>query len=272
MNNQPTLSLFDETHENLWQPSSKEEVLKLVKMLFQMHQNGELGGEIMPEDSNPSLVLTSAENYLYFTLPMALNYQRNSYALWNAATKSYADEETRAVFVPNAVAGMAEDELRSLLMRYKVALQPMKHIAVWRTISLSLVELFDGDVRSLFSHCNRDVDKIRTFIQVENKRMFPYLCGPKICNYWLYVMEKYTDLRLINRQMLTVAPDTHIIQATIRLGLLSPGLRDSPEIQKAVNKVWEDVLLGSNIELIDIHTPLWLWSRQGFPAITFSPE
>ena len=33
----------------------------------------------MPEDENPSLKIDSLENYLYFTLPMSLNYQRNSY-------------------------------------------------------------------------------------------------------------------------------------------------------------------------------------------------
>lgn len=38
----------------------------------------------MPEDENPALDKSSKENYLYFTLPMALNDQRNSYMLWNA--------------------------------------------------------------------------------------------------------------------------------------------------------------------------------------------
>ncbi len=48
---------------------------------MEMYKRGELGGEIMPEDSNPHLNKDSLENYLYFTLPMALNYQRNSYTL-----------------------------------------------------------------------------------------------------------------------------------------------------------------------------------------------
>ena len=52
-----------------------------------MYLSGLLGGEIMPEDANPSLPKHSTENYLYFTLPMALNYQRNSYTLWEALMK-----------------------------------------------------------------------------------------------------------------------------------------------------------------------------------------
>lgn len=57
----------------------KEEILKKVDCLYIMYHEGKLGGEIMPEDENPRLEKTSKENYLYFTLPMALNYQRNSF-------------------------------------------------------------------------------------------------------------------------------------------------------------------------------------------------
>lgn len=50
------------------------EILRDVAKLITMYQNGELGGEIMPEDTNPHFEKSSNENYLYFTFPMALNY------------------------------------------------------------------------------------------------------------------------------------------------------------------------------------------------------
>lgn len=50
-----------------------------------MWKEGKPGGEFMPEDSNPHLSKASNENFLYFTLPMVLNYQRNSYKLWESA-------------------------------------------------------------------------------------------------------------------------------------------------------------------------------------------
>lgn len=68
-----------------------------------MYKAGALGGEVMPEDSNPGLQKTSAENLLFFTLPMALNYQRNSYFLWKAATTTFHDPETRFLFSPRSV-------------------------------------------------------------------------------------------------------------------------------------------------------------------------
>ena len=56
----------------------REEILKKVNHLVQAHKEGLLGGEKMPEDENPHLEKGSIQNIMYFTLPMALNYQRNS--------------------------------------------------------------------------------------------------------------------------------------------------------------------------------------------------
>ena len=49
-------------------------VLDNIYKIYIMWQDGKLGGENMPEDSNPHLIKSSKENFLYFTLPMALNY------------------------------------------------------------------------------------------------------------------------------------------------------------------------------------------------------
>ena len=46
---------------------SKKEILEKVEKLYRMWRNGELGGEVMPEDANPGLDKSSLENYLYFT-------------------------------------------------------------------------------------------------------------------------------------------------------------------------------------------------------------
>ena len=76
----------------------------------------------MPEDENPELYKSSKKNYLYFTLPMALNYQRNSYTLWECANKIYKDADTTDIFDTKAVINMDEQQLRDKLVEYKVAL------------------------------------------------------------------------------------------------------------------------------------------------------
>lgn len=128
----------------------KKDILDKIHRLIELHKNGVLGGEIMPEDENPNLSKESNENYIYFTLPMALNYQRNSYKLWEAANKSYRDTEVKDVFCPAKVTKMTADSLRQKLLKYKIALQPNKHIEIWQTIANTIERNFNGDLRPLF--------------------------------------------------------------------------------------------------------------------------
>ncbi|MCL2339153.1 MAG: hypothetical protein FWC51_04350 [Proteobacteria bacterium] len=238
----------------------KQEILDTVFRLIELHRAGALGGEKMPEDENPDLARGSAENLLYFTLPMALNYQRDSYKLWAAANKTWADATTRAVFDPAAVARMLDDELRSALIKYGVALQPNKHVEIWRTISMTFART---NISDFFQNLDFDVAKIKTYI-LAHKKDFPYLSGPKILNYWLYVMTHYTDLKLRGRDHITVAPDTHVIQASVRLGLIDPSIATAADARDRVAAIWAELLDGTGVLPIDVHTPLWLWSRGGF--------
>lgn len=77
---------------------NNKEIIEKVEKLVEMYKNGALGGEVMPEDSNPHLPKETIENYNYYTLPMALNYQRNSYKLWESANDTWNDPETNFVF------------------------------------------------------------------------------------------------------------------------------------------------------------------------------
>lgn len=241
----------------------RDTIVQKVHRLMALYQEGKLGGAVMPEDANPGLPEESALNYAYFTLPMALNCQRNSYTLWQSALQSYEDETTRDIFVPDQVAAMDVMRLRPMLTRYKVALQPNKQPIIWRTICTSFVQLFDGDVRNLFVHCQNSVRKTRQFL-MDNKKRFPYLSGTKISNYWLYVMQRYTDVRFTDREALTIAPDTHVIQASVKLQLLTPEEAQRADVQLLVSTRWALLLSGTEYQPIDVHTPLWLWSRGKF--------
>lgn len=242
----------------------KEEILKKVELLLQYYKEGKLGGEIMPEDKNPYLPLDSLENYLYFTLPMALNYQRNSYTLWESALKTYKDEETTFVFNPKECLKKPFSEVQKALTKYKVALQKEKQTEIWLSLCETFVTLFDGDIRKLFVQLGNDVNKIRDFIQKENKKRFPYLSGTKICNYWLYVIWQYTDRKYKNIECLTVAPDTHVCRSTYKLGLITEEEYHASNVQEITIKRWQELLKNSSYKPIDVHTPLWLWSRNGF--------
>ena len=243
--------------------NNRDEILTKVYNLVRAYQQGLLGGEKMPEDENPHLKKDSKENYMYFSLPMALNYQRNSYVLWECANRMYADEKARRVFDSGEVCTMTEKMLRKHLVEYRVALQPNKQPMVWKRLCETFEDKWGGDIRNLFSDNDFSVKKIKAYV-AENKKDFPYLGGNKICNYWLYVMEQYTDVKFVDRENITVAPDTHVIQASQRLGVISEEEMLAANAQQLVAERWAELLLGTGLVPIDIHTPMWLWSRGKF--------
>lgn len=217
----------------------------------------------MPEDVHPNLPRSSSELAHYFTLGMALNYQRNSYALWRSCTATWEDVDRKWVYEPSCVVRRSVEELREALVHHKVALQPNNHIRIWRTICEGLVRHYDGDIRNLITKTEGRISILKEEIAV-NKKAFPYLSGTKICNYWLYVMLTYTDFGLREKWALNVAPDTHVINATRVLGLISKIEAEHPSARELVATRWRDTLQNTELDPIDIHTPLWLWSRSGF--------
>ena len=238
-------------------------ILEKVKKLIQYYNQGLLGGEFMPEDSKPDFPKSSEECYIYFTLPMALNYQRNSYKLWESALKTYQDNKTNFVFNPYKVTSCSEEKLRDALTSYKVALQPNKQPIIWQTLCKTFTRDFGGSVKTFFEKFDYDVVLIKEYIG-SHKKDFPYLSGTKILNYWLYVISNYTDAKLKNKSEISIAPDTHVLQASVKLGVISKDELSKSDVREIAAKRWKDILKGSGIDPIDIHTPFWLWSRNGF--------
>lgn len=242
---------------------NRDEILDKVNKLVLAYKQGILGGEKMPEDENPHFEKDSKQNYMYFTLPMALNYQRNSYVLWECANRMYADNEAKQVFDSEAVCLMSEELLKEYLVKYKVALQPNKQPLIWKKICETIEYKLNGDIRNLFFINDYSVKRIKEYIQ-SNKKDFPYLGGNKICNYWLYVLEQYTDIEFVDRENITVAPDTHVIQASQKLGVITAEESQLASVQILLAERWENLLEGTDLKPIDVHTPMWLWSRGKF--------
>ncbi|MFL0489580.1 hypothetical protein CN931_20205 [Bacillus sp. AFS054943] len=247
----------------------KEELFKNIRTLMKMHSEGLIGGETMPEDVLIG-VIPEDELMDVLTLTMALNYQRNSYTLWKAVVKAYQDEETKWIFNLHDVANSDKNTLRSSLLFHRVGLQPNRHPEIWRRVANGIVQSSKkGNVQGLLESVRFDISSLKNIMQGTRKSDFPYLSGPKIFNYWLYVLESYANVAWNSRELITIAPDTHILKATVKLGLCSSDvLNGSTSDRQTVSKIWETVLTNSNISPIDVHTPLWLWSRAGFPQLS----
>ncbi len=229
--------------------------------LLEAFKSGKLGQTVMPEDSHPHFA-SQEERLVYFTLPMALNYQRDSYKLWESALKTYNDPETKFVFDVEQVSKKSEDEVRIALMKYKVALQPNKHVNSWRVIAKTVYENW-GSLTGLFETTQNDFLNLNQIIKIDYKKGFPYLSGPKIFNYWSFIMSTYGGIKLTNRDHIEIAPDTHITQCSVKLGVITP--EEAITLTKdAISEKWRLLLQGSGIDPIDMHPPLWFWSRNGF--------
>lgn len=217
----------------------------------------------MPEDSNPGVEKMNREvRIAYFTLPMALNYQRDSYKLWEATLKTFNDPETRFVFDVEKVSKSSENRVRAALMKYKVALQPNKHINTWRTIAKTIYENW-GSFEKFFDATKGDFLTLKQVVNIEYKKGFPYLSGPKIFNYWSFIISTYGGVSLTNRDHIEIAPDTHITQCSVKLGVISS--HEALSLTKdAISAKWRELLKESGIDPIDMHPPLWFWSRNGF--------
>jgi hypothetical protein len=232
-----------------------------LKRLRDAYLAGMFGGTV--HEVYPEVEPGSRENYLYFTLAPALNFQRSSEGLWRAAFATYEDPGTRFVFFPENTETASHDSYKDALVTHRLALQPQKHSDIWYRISSTLREEFESDPRVLLRTFGFDVARIKEYVQA-NKKAFPYISGPKLLNYWLYMLLSFTDVPLVSREEISIIPDVHVCRASARLGLVPQETEPNPE---RVAAAWKELLTGSGIAPCDLHAPLWRWSRAGFPAL-----
>ncbi len=242
---------------------SKAEIISKCRVLLDAYNSGKLSYMKMPEDSSPEFSNDEIEvRLVYFTLPMSLNYQRNSYTLWESVLKTFNDPETRIIFNVNYSANLNGDKLREFLLKHKIALQPNKHIATWQKISKTISENW-GSISKLLEFADYDFLKLRDIVQKQFKKGFPYLSGPKIFNYWSFIIQKYGNVNLKNSEFIDIAPDTHITKCSVILGVITQEEAESLT-KEQISKIWREILDGTGINPIDMHSPLWFWSRNNF--------
>lgn len=237
--------------------------IEQAKQLLKAFEKGEIA-KLEVHEVYPGLDKGSRENYLYFSLPVALNFQRNSPAMWKAALATYEDPKTNFAFFPEKSTAVTEAKLRQALTQHKLAIQLNKHTRIWQTISNTLHADFKDDPRKVIKACGNDAAEFIAFVQ-SHKQNFPYLGGPKLSNYWAYMLSLFTDVRWKKPESISIIPDTHVIRSSVRLGLVKEGT-NALEVAEA----WQVLLEGSNISPSQMHSVLWHWSRSGFEPAIFS--
>lgn len=104
---------------------------------------------------------------------------------------------------------------------------------------------------------------LKSLVQQEHKKGFPYLSGPKIFNYWSFILGEYCSVNFTNKQYIEIAPDTHITKCSVKLGIIT--LKEAVTLSRdEISERWRQALAGSNITPIEMHAPLWFWSKNDF--------
>ncbi|MGB3023268.1 MAG: hypothetical protein WBB39_00475 [Candidatus Saccharimonadales bacterium] len=238
--------------------SQNNELLQRILKLKKYFDDG-LIPRLHLHEVNPGLPKSGRENYLYFTLPVTINFQRSSPAMWSSALKTWNDLDTRYVFFPEKLAITNLDKIRADLLKHRLALQPNKHILIWTTIATTLHSYYHDDPREIILEAENDATILLHNLHERYKKRFPYLSGPKLSNYWPYILQQYTDLHLNNANSISIIPDTHVIQSSIRLEMVPPQATSAQ-----VELAWKKALLGSGISPTTMHPILWNWSRNNF--------
>lgn len=237
---------------------TKEDILKKVINLHALFHKGQIP-TLSQHEVHPNVDISSRENYLYFTLPPCLNFQRSSPAMWAAALKTWDDPNTNYLYFPEQVILKSREQIQKDLLKHKLALQLNKHTDIWIAISKVFSLEYKNDPRELLKEGNLDVLKIQQIIQKDKRKDFPYLSGPKMSNYWLYILTQYTDSKFLNMNEISIIPDTHVLQATVRLGLSD---RLVLPLEAAI--LWKELLEDSSLTPVEMHPVLWNWSRNNF--------
>jgi hypothetical protein len=179
--------------------------------------------------------------------------------MWAAALKTWNDPETNYLFFPEKVAEKSREQIQKSLLKHKLALQLNKHTDIWTAVSKAFSTHFKSDPRELFKTADWDVVQIHRIIQQDMRKEFPYISGPKMANYWLYILSHYTDAKFKNMQEISIIPDTHVLQSSIKLGLT-----DATTSPLEVAAVWKALLKDGQLAPVEMHPVLWNWSRNNF--------
>lgn len=237
---------------------NQEVILQKVRALLELYKSGQIP-TLQKHEVHPELPLNDRLNYLYFTLPVCLNFQRSSPAMWEAAFATFNDPATNYLFYPEKVALASYQKVQNDLLKHKLALQKNKHTEIWTRISGALHEFYNNDPKNLLEEGGFDVAKVIQLLQKTYRNRFPYLSGPKLSNYWLFILSRFTDVKFKNMHEISIIPDTHVIQSTVHLGLA-----DTKVSSLKVEDIWKELLKDSGISPVEVHPVLWNWSRNGF--------
>jgi len=259
--------------------SDIEKGRQVAPLLYEAFRTtGILGHVDMPEDRPPAGVeIGSLEHILFLTLTVSIDYQRDAYALWQSARRTYEDPETRYLFDPAALHEAPYAQVFAGLKKYGLSKKPNDDTHIWRTVGISFYKKWGGDPRNFLADCGYDGPTVLRRLKEDrhpaNGREtwdFPFLRGNKIGPLWLRMLRDNAGLdALKNLEGVPVPVDIHVARASLCLGIVRGTYEGRlEEIFGTIRQAWAESVRGHMVGdrpmvALDVDEPLWNLSRSG---------
>jgi len=252
---------------------------KVADLLYRCFATTGIHGHTeMPEDILPKGVAQgSLEHFLFITLSVSIDYQRDADALWASSRQTYEDPETRYLFNPQLMHETPFSKIVRDMKKYKLSKKPQQDANTWHTIGVTFYEKWQGDPRNFLASCNWDAPLILARLKVDSrlrngKRVpdFPFLRGDKIGPLWVRMLRDNAGLTQIrNLDKVHIPVDIHVVRATLALGVVHGQYKGRLEsIFGTIRQAWFESVDGLTVDgrpmiALDVDEPLWHLSRYG---------
>lgn len=228
------------------------------------HVLGEIPELLCPKEIEKG----SNEHLIYITLLVSLDYIRDANTLWNSGLKAFNNTNLRWIFNINEIKNSSFEKLAKILISCKIALRPKKDVKIWKSISDSLVELFEGRLDNFIANeCQNDAVLLFYSVKYRYKKFFPNLSGDKILPLWIRCLNDFCGINLKNLDKIMIPIDIHVARTTIFLGCIensSNGLYNIDDLKYYIDKVWEEAVSSkSGIIKLNMDEPLWILGKYG---------
>ena len=232
----------------------------------------------MPEDEPPSGVTRGTLDHIIFlTLTVAIDYQRDAHALWDAARQTWEDPETRFLFDLTAVSEAPAEVVLPAMKKHRLSKKHTNDAKIWQTVAGSFARKWDGDPRHFLADCGWDAPTVLQRLKEDRHRSevrvakdFPFLGGNKIGPLWLRMLRDnacVTTLR--NLDLVPIPVDVHIARASLCLGIVNGSYSGAMEpLFRQIRTAWAKSVEGLEVEgrpmiALDVDEPLWHLSKFG---------
>ncbi len=254
-------------------PDQARQVGPVLYAAHRDRRGGIFGDDQLPYHSLPQEMERGSREHLHFiTLTTALRTHRHPEALWLAARKTYDDAGTRYLFTPHAVAEFRVEKLREDMAAYGLAKRPDNDTDIWRRISTTLVQDFEGEACTLLAQANFEAGEILSAVR-SSRHDFPYLGGIKTSSLWIHLLvESWQGQPIEGMQAIPVYTDRDVVAATVAIGAVA-GIYTGPygALEDSVEAVWTSACEGTDFYPMQFYHPLSKLGERGCREVQVFP-